>query len=53
MIFFLVDFNIDVFEGVKTLKEIFCNCNLKVSVPTHLDGALLDHVYIKKSFEND
>ena len=26
---------------------------MKVSEPTHLDGALLDHVYIKKSFEND
>ena len=27
--------------------------SLKVNEPTHLYGALLDHVYIKKSFEND
>ena len=46
------DFNIDAFEGVRTLKEVFSNYNLKVSEPTHLDGALLDLVYIKKSFEN-
>ena len=29
------------------------NYDLKVSEPTHLDGALLDPVYIKKSSEND
>ena len=46
------DFNIDAFEGVRTLKEVFSNYNLKVSEPTHVDDALLDHVYIKKSFEN-
>ena len=50
---FLGHFNIDGFEGVRALKEVFSNYNLKVSEPTHLDGALLDHVYIKKSFEND
>ena len=27
--------------------------SLKVNEPTHLYAALLDHVYIKKSFEND
>ena len=51
--FFLSDFNIDAFEGVRALKEDFSNHNLKFNEPTHLDGALLDHVYIKKSFEND
>ena len=50
---FLDDFNRDAFEGVRTLKEVFSNYNLKVSEPTHLHGALLGHVYIKKSFEND
>ena len=50
---FLGYFNIDAFEGVRTLKEVCSNYNLKVSEPTHLHGALLDHVYIKKSFEND
>ena len=50
---FLGDFNIDAFEGVRALKEVFRNYNFKVSEPTHLDGALVDNVYIKKSFEND
>ena len=50
---FLGDFNIDAFEGVRALKEVFSNYNLKVSEPTHLDGALLNHVYIKKSFAKD
>ena len=50
---FLGDFNIDAFEGVRVLKEVFSNYNLKVSEPTHLDGALLDPAYIKKSSEND
>ena len=50
---FLGDFNRDAFEGVRTLKEVFSNYNLKVSEPTHLDGALLDPAYIKKSSEND
>ena len=39
----LGDFNIDVFEGVRALKEVSNNYNLKVSEPTHLDGVLLDH----------
>ena len=49
----LGDFNINEFEGVRASKEVFSKINLKVSKPTHLDGASLDHVYIKKSFEND
>ena len=47
------DYNIDAFEEVRVLKDVFSNYNLKVSEPTHLDGPLLDHVYKKKSFEND
>ena len=39
----LGDFNIDILEGVRALKEVSNNYNLKVSEPTHLDGALLDH----------
>ena len=50
---FLGDFNIYAFEGVRALKEVFSNYNLKVSEPANLDGALLDPVYIKKSSEND
>ena len=46
------DFDIDAFVRVRTLKEVFSNYNLNVSEPTHLDGVLLNHVYIKKSFEN-
>ena len=49
----LGDFNINEFEGVRASKEVFSKFNLKVSKPTHLDGALLDHVNIKKTFEND
>ena len=52
---FLGDFNINAFGGVRALKEVFSNYNLNVSEPAHLDGALLDniYIYIKKSFEND
>ena len=42
----LCDFNIDAFEGARALKEVLSNYNLKVSEPTHSDGALLDHVII-------
>ena len=48
----LGNFSIDAFDGVRALKEVFSIYNLNVSEPTHLDGALLGHVYIKKSFEN-
>ena len=43
---FLGDFNIDAIEGVRALKDVFSNCNLKFSEPTHSDGALLDHLYV-------
>ena len=47
---FLGGFNIAAFEGVRVLKKVFSI--LKVNEPTHLDDVLLDHAYIKKSFEN-
>ena len=49
----LGDINIYAFDKLSyaRLKEVLCNYNLKVSEPTHLDGALLDHVYLSKSFE--
>lgn len=50
--FFLGGFT-DELEEVPNLKEVFCNYNLKVSEPTNLDGALLDHIYVSKLFEND
>ena len=45
---FLEDFNTDGFKEVK-----FWNQNLRVFEPNHLDGALLDHVYINKLFGNE
>ena len=48
------DFNIDAFDEVfnERLKQVLSNYNLNVHEPTHLDGALLDHVYFRKSFED-
>ena len=49
------DFNIDALDEVayRNLKEALGSYNLKVLEPTHLDGALLDHVYFRKAFELD
>ena len=49
----LGDSNIYAFDkpSYTRLKEVLCNYNLKVSEPTHLDGGLLDHVYLSKSFK--
>ena len=43
----LGDFNIDGLdvEASKTLNEVMVDYKLVVSVPTHIDGKLLDHVY--------
>ena len=46
---YFIDCNTDGFEEIRSLKEIFCNNKLKVSEPTHLDAALLDHVYASAS----
>ena len=51
----LGDFNIDALDEVayRRLKDTLSNYNLKVLEPTHLDGVLLDHVYLYKTFEHD
>ena len=51
----LGDFNIDgLDEGAyRRLKDTLSSCNLKVLEPTHLDGLLLDDVYLHKIFEHD
>ena len=51
----LGDFNIDALDEVayRRLKDTLSSYNLKVLEPTHLDGALLDHVYLHKTFEHD
>ena len=51
----LGDFNIDALDEVayRRLKDTLSNYKLKVLEPTHLDGVLLDHVYLYKTFEHD
>ena len=51
----LGDFNIDALDEVayRRLKDTLSSYNLKVLELTHLDGALLDHVYLHKTFEHD
>ena len=50
----LGDFNIDALDEVayRRLKDTLSSYNLKVLEPTHLDGALLDHEYLHKTFEH-
>ena len=49
----LGDFNIDGLDEIayRRVKDTLRSYNLKVLEPTHLDGALLDHVYLHKTFE--
>ena len=51
----LGDFNIDAFDEVayRRLKYTLSSYNLKVLEPTHLDGVLLGHVYLRKTIEHD
>ena len=51
----LGDFNIDVLDEVayRRLKDTLSSLNLKVLEPTNLDGSLLDHVHLHKTFERD
>ena len=51
----LGDSNIDALDKLayRRLKDTLSNYNLKVLEPNHLGGALLDHVYLHKTFEND
>ena len=48
----LGDFNINALctDSYSNLRHMLTNDKLFVSQPTHLDGALLDHVYIADSF---
>ena len=50
-----IDFNIDSLDEVayRRLKDTLSSYNLKLLEPTHLDGALLDHIYLHKTFEHD
>ena len=49
----LGDVNIDGLDEIayRRVKDTLRSYNLKVLEPTHLDGALLDHVYLHKTFE--
>ena len=51
----LGDFNIDALDEVayRRLKDTLSSFNMKMLKPIHLDGALLDHVYLNKAFEHD
>ena len=51
----LGDFNIYPFEEVayRRLKDTLSRYNLKALEPTHLDDALLHHVYLHKTFGHD
>ena len=48
----LGEFNINALctDSCSNLRHMLTNYKLFVSQPTHLDGALLDHVYIADSF---
>ena len=51
----LGDFNLDAlcYNSYTRLQQRLENYKLLVSEPTHMDGGLLDHVYIAKSFSTD
>ena len=48
----LGDFNNNAFctDSHTSLKHILSDYNILVFEPTHLDGGLLDHVYVSNSF---
>ena len=48
-------FNRDALDEVtyRRLKDTHSSYNLKVLELTHLDGTLLDHIYLHKKFEYD
>ena len=43
----LGDFSIDYFSSRDILNEVLSDYTMVVSEATHVDGSLLDHVYIK------
>ena len=48
-------FNMDALDEIpyRRLKDTLSSYDLEVLEPTHLDGALLDHVYLLETFEHD
>ena len=49
----LGDFNIDYFGKHETLTGALSDYTMFVTCPTHIDGSLLDHVYVKKQLLYD
>ena len=51
----LEDFNVDALDEIayRRLKDTLGSYNLKVLEPIRLVGAVLDDVYLHKTFEND
>ena len=51
----LGDFNYNAFKedsSREKLSEVLTDYNQIVDQPTHISGSLIDHVYIKKAFQN-
>ena len=49
----LGDFNIDGFDENALLNEVLIDYQLQIDFPTHLDGAMLDHIYVHKDLLTD
>ena len=51
----LGDFKIDAlyYDSYNPLQQKLENYKLLVSEPTHMDGGLLDHAYVARSFSTD
>ena len=47
------DFNLTYYEKKQLLNQALSDYTMIVSQPTHIDGGLLDHVYVRKDFLND
>ena len=46
----LGDFNVDYFAAKDILDEVLSDYVMVVTEPTHIDGSLLDHIYLKKGW---
>ena len=49
----LGDFNVDYFAAKDILKEVLLDYTMVVHEPTHIDGSLLDHIYIRNDWLSD
>ena len=49
----LGDFNINYFDNQDVLTETLSDFEMIVNTPTHIDGSLLDHIYLKKQLVSD